>query len=181
MYIFIIIIFEMKIMLKNLINTTLIMILFYSVSLYSQYKDNNLIKKSISDGIVVNQNNYIFGIFNPENFNMNHIYNLSFSTSGSNQLAVGSYTNRIFYKFNDKMNFQLWTSLVTTPYSTLNNSNDKFDGIYIDKASINYSPSNNFMIELQFSNNPYRYYQPYYNYNRFSNYNYGYDFNTFIY
>lgn len=181
MYIFIIIIFDMKIMLKNIKNTTVILLLVCSVPLYSQFKDNNLIKESVTDGIINNQGRKILGIFNSENFQMNHIYNLSFSTSGSNQLAVGSYTNRIFYKFNDKMNFQLWTSLVTTPYSTLNNSNNKFDGIYIDKASITYRPSKNFMIDIQFSNNPYRYYRSYYNYNRFPGFNYGYDFNPFIY
>ena len=186
MYINIIAIFEVKIdekmMIYNIKKIIILLILLISLPVFSQYKDQNKIKESVSDGIINVENGRLFGIFNPKNFQMSHIYNLSFSASGDNQLAVGSYTNRLFYKFNNKFNFQLWTSIVTTPYNSFkNNLNNKFNGIYIDKASINYKPSKNFMIQLQFSNNPYRYYNSYYNYSRFSGFNYGYDFNPFIY
>ena len=182
----IIIIFEMMIVWKmKMLKTKNIIILLsilISIPALSQIRDNNLIKENVKDGIVKQHSGGLFGIFNSNKFHMDHIYNLSFSTSGSNQFAVGSYTNRLFYKFNDKLNFQLWTSIVTTPYSTLNNnSNNKFDGIYIDKASLNFKPTKDIMIEFQFSNNPYRYYNSYYNYNRLSGFNYGYDFNPFIY
>ncbi len=170
---------NMNIKIKNFI---ILFVFLISLPAFSQFKDGNIFKGSIKDGIVNKQSGGLFGIFNSQNFRMDHLYNLSFSTSGSNRLAVGSYTNRIFYKFNDKLNFQLWTSIVTTPYSTLSsNSNNKFDGIYIDRASLNYKPAKNFMIQLQFSNNPYRYYNSYYNYNRFGGFNYGYDFNPFLY
>lgn len=160
----------------------IILIILISLPVFSQYRDQNKIKESIGDGIVNNQPGGLFGIFNSKKFQMSHIYNLSFSASGDNQLAVGSYTNRLFYKFNNKFNFQLWTSIVTTPYNSFNkNPNNKFGGIYIDKASINYKPSKNFMIQFEFSNNPYRRYNSFYNYNRFSGFNYGYDFNPFIY
>ncbi len=161
----------------------IIILLSFLITLptFSQIKDNNFVKENVNGGIVKQNSDGLFGIFNPKKFRMDHIYNLSFSTSGSNQLAVGSYTNRLFYKFNNKLNFQLWTSIVTTPYNSFNNSNNKYDGIYIDRASINYKPSNNFMIEFQFSNNPYRYYNSYYNYNRFSGFNNGYNLNPFIY
>jgi hypothetical protein len=187
MYINIIAIFEIKIdeimMIYNMKKKIILLIILITLPVFSQYKDQNIIKESVSDGIINNQyDGGLFGIFNPKKFQMSHIYNLSFSASGDNQLAVGSYTNRLFYKFNDKLNFQLWTSIVTTPYNSFNNnSNNKFDGIYIDKASINYKPSKNFIIQLEFSNNPYRYYNSYYNYNRFRGFNYGYDFNPFIY
>jgi len=159
-----------------------LLIILISLPVFSQYKDQNKIRESIGDGIVNNQSGGLFGIFNSKKFQMSHIYNLSFSASGDNQLAIGSYTNRLFYKFNNKFNFQLWTSIVTTPYNSFNkNSNNKFSGIYIDKASINYKPSKDFMIQLEFSNNPYRRYNSFYNYNRFSGFNYGYAFNPFIY
>lgn len=159
-----------------------LLIILISLPVFSQYKDRNKLRESMGDGIVNHQSGGLSGIFNPNKFQMSHVYNLSFSASGDNQLAIGSYTNRLFYKFNNKFNFQLWTSIVTTPYNSFNkNSNNKFGGIYIDKASINYKPSKDFMIQLEFSNNPYRRYNSYYNYNRFGSFNYGYDFNPFIY
>ena len=168
-----------KLKTKNII---ILLSILISTPTFSQIKDNNLVKENVRDGIINQQSGGLFDFFNPQKFHMDHIYNLSFSTSGSNQLAVGSYTNRLFYKFNNKLNFQLWTSIVTTPYSSFgSNSNLKFDGIYIDKASLNYRPTKNFFIEVQFSNNPYRYYNSYYNYSRFNGFNYGYDFNPFIY
>ena len=119
MYINIIAIFEVKIdekmMIYNIKKIIILLILLISLPVFSQYKDKNKIKESISDGIINVENGRLFGIFNPKNFQMSHIYNLSFSASGDNQLAVGSYTNRLFYKFNNKFNFQLWTSIVTTP------------------------------------------------------------------
>ena len=169
-------------MIYNMKKIVILLVILISLPVFSQYKDQNIIKESVSDGIVNNQHGGLFGIFNPKKFQMSHIYSLSFTASGNNQLAVGSYTNRLFYKFNNKLNFQLWTSIVTTPYSSFNkNSNNKFNGIYIDRASINYKPSKNFMIQLEFSNNPYRYYNSYYHYNRFNGFNYGYDFNPFMY
>ncbi|MCH7828026.1 MAG: hypothetical protein IIC75_08670 [Bacteroidetes bacterium] len=157
--------------------TIILLIILISLPVFSQFKNQNKIKESVSDGIVNKQyDGGLFGIFNSKKFQMSHIYNLSFSASGDNQLAVGSYTNQLFYKFNNKLNFQLWTSIVTTPYKSFNNnSNNNFDGIYIDKASINYKPLNNFMIQLQFSNNPYRHYNSFYNYNRYNR------FSSFIY
>jgi len=169
----------------KILKTKNIIILFsilISLPTFSQIKDNNLFNENVKDGIIKQQSGELFGFFNSNKFHMDHIYNLSFSTFGSNQFSVGSYTNRIFYNFNNKLNFQLWTSIVTTPYSTLNNSpKNKFNGIYIDKASINFKPTKNFMIDFQFSNNPYRYYNTFYNYNLFPGFNYGYDFNPFIY
>ena len=85
-------------------------------------------------------------------------------------MALGIYTNRLSYTFSEEFNLELNTSFVNSPYNTLGeNFTRSLNGIYIDRARINYNPSKDFNISLQFSNSPYRYYNRY-NYRGFSSF-----------
>lgn len=104
----------------------------------------------------------VFGFLNSENFSMSHSYQLSYSSFAGEGLALGIYTNKIKLKLNDKLNFQLYTSLVSAPYSSLGKDfQNQLNGIYIDRAQINYKPSKTFNISLQYRNLPASYYNPY--------------------
>jgi hypothetical protein len=102
---------------------------------------------------------------------------MSYSAFGSNGMALGVYTNQIAYNFNDKLNIQIETSLVNTPYNSLGQSfTNSINGIYLNKAQINYRPTEDMSFSLRFSNSPFGYY------NRYSNYGYGYSpFSNFWY
>ena len=68
----------------------------------------------------------------------------------------------MMYKFTDKLDVQLDASLVHSPYSTFGkNFQDNINGIYIDRAQINYTPWDNVKVMLQYRNIPYSYYSGY--------------------
>jgi len=87
------------------------------------------------------------------------MYSLSYSSFGSNGVALGVYTNSMQYQFSDKLNVQLDASLVHSPYSTLGkNFQNNINGIYIDRAQLNYAPWDNVNVVLQYRQLPYNYY-----------------------
>ncbi|PID56228.1 MAG: hypothetical protein CR986_10385 [Ignavibacteriae bacterium] len=98
---------------------------------------------------------------------MNHSFSMSYSAMGNNGIALGVYTNKIGYKFSDKLDFQMETSFVNLPYSTLGDSfNKSINGIYIESARLNYQPSEDFNMSIEFSNSPFNYYNRYRSYGR---------------
>lgn len=141
--------------------TTIVFFIVFcaSISLNAQFKETNILKPSIRDGITNNSPDFVLGMFDPAKFNMSHSYSLSYTASGSNGLALGVYTNSMMYKFTDKLQLLVDASLVHSPYSTFGkNVQNQLTGIYISKAQLNYRPSENTYISLQYQNLPESYY-----------------------
>ena len=141
-----------------------IFLLFASLSVYAQYKEPPFPTESVKDGIVDNSSSVaLFGFLNSENFQMNHSYNLSYSSFGGSGLALGVYTNSMMYKFSQDFNIQLDASFVHSPYNTFGeNFKNSIDGFYISKAALNYKPWEDVFISVQYRNIPNVYLNPYY-------------------
>lgn len=143
---------------------------------FAQFKDSGFPEATVKDGIVNNNNSgsSLFGIFNSNNFQMNHSYSLSYASFGNQGLALGVYTNSMFFKVMDNMNIQADVSLVHSPYSSLGkNFQNSLNGIYLSKAAFNYKPFKDFQISIQYQRLPNNYYNPYYSpygYNRFNDF-----------
>ncbi len=154
----------------------ILLILGFSFSAFAQFKDSGFPTESVKDGIVAHDNNSFLGLFNPNSFQMHHSYDLSYSSFGGQGLALGVYTNSMFYKFSSKLNIEADISIVNSPYSTLGKSfQQSLNGIYLSNAAINYRPWKNFFITVQYSNLPYSYYSPYNNYSYFNRGFFGWD------
>ena len=150
----------------------IIIILFFLVaSVNGQFKGDENKPVDIRGGILsADPVSSLFGFINPANLNMGHSFEMSYSAFGNDGMALGVYTNRLSYEFSEEFNLELNTSFVNSPYNTLGeNFTRSLNGIYIDRARINYNPSKDFNISLQFSNSPYRYYNRY-NYRGFSSF-----------
>lgn len=150
-----------------------ILLFVFSISIVSfcQFKDQAGKHPNVSDGLIKNSSpSLLLGFINPSNFTMKHSYSMSYSMFGNNGIAIGAYTNSMEYKFNDKLNIQLDASIVHSPYSTFGkNVTDQINGVYINRAALNYKPFENFQINVQFNQYPFGY-SPYYNgYSRFMN------------
>ncbi len=147
---------------KKLIMTFVVIL---SITAFAQFKGSNFPTSDVRDGIIAQSSSSLFGFINPQNFKMNQSYSMSYSTFGGQGLALGVYTNDMSYKFNDQLNVELAASVVQTPYSTLGSQfNKSINGVYINRAAINYKPWKDFSISLQYSNLPYGgygYYSPY--------------------
>jgi hypothetical protein len=148
----------------------LIVLLFAVTSGYAQFKDDNIFKPTVREGIITHSPNLIFGFINPDNLIMNHSYSMSYTTFGGNGVALGVYTNSLLFKFADNLNLEVDASLVHSPYSSFGkNHQNMLNGIYLSKAQLNYQPWDNFNISVQYRSLPGNYYSPYsgfYGYNR---------------
>ena len=136
----------------------LIVFLLCAATLLGQYKETGIQTTSVKDGITNNSPNYLFGFLNTNDFTMRHSFSMQYSSFGSQGLALGVYTNSMFYRLMDNMNVQLDISLVHSPYSTLGEAFQKdISGLYISNAAINYRPWKDVSIHLQYRTTPYGY------------------------
>lgn len=135
----------------------------FLVSVNAQFKSDLDKKIDLTNGMIKSPtSSFVLGFINPNNLTMNHSFSMSYMAGGGNGLALGVYTNSLFYKVSDNMNFLLETSIVNSPYSSLGpNASNSINGIYISRAQLNYKISENSSISLQFSNDPTRVYNPY--------------------
>ena len=129
----------------------------------SQYRPTGLSTEHISDGIInQSQGTPLLGFLNSSNFQMHHMYDVSYSTSGSNSLALTTYTNSMSYQFSKNLNVQVDASVVYSPYSSLGKTfENNINGVYLSRAAINYQPWKDVFISVQYRNLPVTYYSPF--------------------
>lgn len=141
---------------------TIIFLLVITTSVVAQFREDSNKPVDIKSGILSNESGNFLGIFNPNNFRMSHTFDLSFQSFGAGNLALTTYTNSMFYKFNDQLNIQADISLVNSPYNSFDkNFAKQINGFYLSRAQLNYKPSENMNIILQYRNIPAGYYSPY--------------------
>ena len=140
-----------------------ISLLLLTTLTYGQFQGDESKKVDIRQGILSeNPMGSIFNFIDPNKFDMNHSFEMSYSSFGSNGMALGVYTNMISYEFSEKLNMEINTSFVNSPYNSLGEGfTNAINGVYIDNARINYNPSEKFNVSLQFSNSPFNYYNRY--------------------
>lgn len=125
---------------------------------YAQFKEAGFPTESIRDGIIDQSSGSLFGFLNSDNFQMKHSYNLSYSSFGSNGLALGMYTNSMLLKLSNNMNVQVDASIIHSPYSTFGKDfQNQLNGVYITRAAFNYKPWDDVFISIQYRNLPMAY------------------------
>ncbi len=135
----------------------IIVLLAFSIESFSQFK--NVSQPSISDSFIHSPTSEWFGFFNPDNFSMHHSYSMSFATMGGQNLTLGKYTNNMMYKISDKLDAQVAISLQHSPYNNFDKRlQNSLNGIFLDKAQLNYRPSENTLLQLSFQQVPWNYY-----------------------
>lgn len=103
-----------------------------------------------------------FGLINPDNLFMRQSYSMSYMTSGGQGLALGRYTNSLLYKLSSTVDAQVDISLQHSPYSTLDRRiQNSLTGIYLDRAQINYRPSEKVLLQVSYQQLPWGYWSPY--------------------
>jgi len=148
-------------MLKKLV----IISLFISSLSFSQFKDKDL-SPAIMNGITnYSPSGFLSSFLSPDNFQMSHSINMSYSAFGGNGVALSTYTNSMAFRLSENINLEVDASLVASPYSSFGEDHQKsINGIYLSRAQLNYKISNNSNLVIQFLNPPPgTYYNNYYN------------------
>lgn len=131
---------------------------------FAQFKEQLNNQPSVESSLLRPSEGLLFGFFDPAKLSMRQSLSMSYMSLGSQSIAVGMYTNSLSYKISDPLTLSADVSLINSPYNTLGSKfSQAFNGIYLTRAELNYHPSSNFQIDIQFNQNPMaRFYNPYY-------------------
>ncbi|NOX64928.1 MAG: hypothetical protein GXO85_03810 [Chlorobi bacterium] len=134
----------------------LFILLFLTSISFSQFKDGDKNAPTIHDGLTgYSSSGFLSSIFNPNNFQMNQSVSMSYSAFGGNGVALSTYTNSMAYRFSNNLNIQVDASLVVSPYSSFGREHQKaINGIYLSRAQLNYSPTKNMHLSIQYLSAP---------------------------
>ncbi|MEJ5306169.1 MAG: hypothetical protein WHV63_09535 [Ignavibacteria bacterium] len=157
------------------IKNILIVILLTSGIIFGQLKSQKPQEINVGSAMLSPKSgNLLFGFFNPSNFKMSHSYNFSYTSFGKSSLALGVYTNSMFYKISDPLTMELDISLTHSPFNSFGREfQNQFNGIFVSRAALNWRPTENTLINVEFRNLPsalylmnpyYRYYPSWYRY-----------------
>lgn len=95
-----------------------------------------------------------FGLLDAEHFKMRHSVSMSYMTSGGRGVSVADYTNSMFYKISDPLHVRFDVTLQGSPFGqTGGYDQSALSGLFLSRAELNYRPSNEFMISLQYQRN----------------------------
>ncbi len=107
--------------------------------------------------------------FNPDNFQMHQSYSMSYTTFGGQGIALGRYTNSMMYQFSKNLDARVDVSLQQSPYSSFNSRlASSLNGVFLDRAELNYHPAKDVSIRLSYQQNPWAYYDYYSPFQRYS-------------
>ncbi len=136
------------------------LVVICSAAASAQFKDRGSADQSVHDALFhPPSSSDWFGFFNPENFTMRQSYSMSYSSIGGQGIALGRYTNSMMYKFSNSLDARVDVSLQHSPYSTLGSSfQNSLNGIYLDRAQLDYRPSDKILLQLSYQQIPWGYY-----------------------
>ena len=147
-------------------NTLMILLLTTSI-LFSQFKDKRNIPE-ITGGVTNNSpSSFLTDFFSPQNFYMHHSLSVSYSAFAGNGVALTTYINSMGFKLSENLQLEIDASLVASPYSSFGAEHQKsINGIYLNRAALNYKISKNSKLSIQYFHMPvgmYYGHYPYYN------------------
>jgi hypothetical protein len=159
-------------MLKLIVMT----LVFFSSFAFGQFKEDLNKKINVHDNLFNNSpSNFLLDFLSSDNFRMNHTMSMSYGISGADGMALGVYTNSMFFKFSDALTLNVDASIVNTPYNTYGDSFTKsVNGIYLSSARLNYKISEKTNITFEYRQIPagMNYYGGYDRYNRYNRNNF---------
>jgi hypothetical protein len=97
----------------------------------------------------------MFGWFDPNRLLMKQSISFSYATSGAKGYSLAAYTNSLLYQISDPLSFRCDISLLGSPFNSMGDAFAKnISGLYLTRAEINYRPSDNVLLQLQYRQVP---------------------------
>src|SRR5262245_64266190 len=92
---------------------------------------------------------------------MQHSYSLSYMSVGGQGFSQGLYLNTMSYRFADPLQLSLQWVIMNQPLSSLGVPSMYQSGFFLSGANLEYKPSKNMSLGIQFNSYPAGYYNPY--------------------
>ncbi|HTY37299.1 MAG TPA: hypothetical protein VMH23_09320 [Bacteroidota bacterium] len=141
---------------KMTMSVVLLVVMLCFTTASAQFKTSIEPKSTVSGSILKPDNDgFLFGLINPDNFSMHHSFSLSYQTFGGQGLSMGMYTNSMAYKFSDNLDVNADISLMASPYNTLGKQyQSSLSGLFLNRAELNYRPWKNTLFQIQYQQLP---------------------------
>ena len=140
---------------KILIKTTMVLVVFCCITV-GQFRSQPEARSSAGESLLrPDDGGLLFGWFDPSRLTMHNSYTLSYTTSGSKGYSLGELTSNIAYRISDPLSVQFDVSLLHSPFNNLGgNFANNISGIYLTRAELNYRPSKNMFLQIQYRQLP---------------------------
>ncbi len=106
---------------------------------------------------------FLDSLLDPSKFSMSHSYSLSYFTMGGRSFNQGLYLNTMNYQFSDPLFMQVRIGYVHQPFGMMNQSNGENGKVFIQRAMIEYKPTENMKLTIDYQAYPNRMVSPFYN------------------
>ncbi len=133
-----------------------ILLIGFGVSADGQWKSRTPDNIPVGESLVrTTDGGLLFGWFDPSRFTMGHSYSMSYTTFGGNGYSLGEYTNMMQYQISDPLSVRLDVSLSHSPFDSFGGKLGKeLSGFRVSRAELNYRPSENTFLQIQFRQLP---------------------------
>ena len=150
---------------KFLIKTTTVLLVMSAIAV-GQFRNQPEARSSAGESLLRPDDGLLFGWFDPSRLTIRNSYSLSYTTSGGKGYSLGELTSNIAYQISNPLSLQFDVSLMHSPYNNLGGNFAKdISGIYLSRAELNYRPSKNMLLQIQYRQLPPLYWLN--NYDRF--------------
>jgi hypothetical protein len=129
----------------------------------AQFRGEEPGRPDVRDGVYRSSGSgNVLGFFNPDKLEMRHSFSVSYGSMGGEGLGMSMYTNSLRYRISDPLSVRADVAMMFSPFGSFASGlGQDVSGIYLRRASIDYRPSEDMRISLQFRNDPYSLYNPY--------------------
>jgi hypothetical protein len=134
-----------------------------SITAQAQFRGEEPGPPSVRESVYRNSgSNNILGFFNPDNLEMRHSVSVSYGSFGDEGLGMSMYTNSLRYRISEPLSVRADVAMMFSPFGSMASQfQQDLSGIFLRRASVDYQPSKEMRISLQYRNDPYSYYGPY--------------------
>jgi hypothetical protein len=140
----------------KILNMTVIMLLTVNTISSGQFRSQPEARSAVGESLVrQDDGGLLFGWFDPSRLTIHNSYSLSYTTSGGKGYSLGALTSSVGYQFSNSLSAQFDVSLLHSPYDNLGGNFAKsISGVYLSRAEINYQPTKNTLLQIQYQQVP---------------------------
>jgi len=139
---------------------TAMLALFLAGSCFSQGSSGQV--KENAAGLRIRPGGFLNALLDPAKFSMEQSYSVAFASYGGGSMNHGLYLNTMKYKFSDPLFAQVRIGYLHQPFGNPNMRNQAGGTLFVQNAMLQYRPSPNMTITLDYEQIPAPFFNPYY-------------------
>jgi hypothetical protein len=132
-------------------------VLFISSSslAFAQFRGQEPRTPSVTEGMTQQQGSGT-GFFDLDRLEMRHSVSMTYGMTGDHGLGTSMYVNSLRYRISEPLSVRADVGMMLSTFgSAAGYMRNDLSGIFLKRASVDYAPSKDFRLSLQFRNEPY--------------------------